>query len=124
MILQNSFYTLSSMTGDSTQINAIIHINPEHNIFQGHFPGQPVVPGVCMVQIVKELAEQATGRKLLLRQGHQIKFLQLLVPEATTAIQVAVKLTSIAENDIAVTAAFQKGEENIFKLSGNFTDRK
>lgn len=124
MILQNSFYTLSSMTADAGQINAQVYINPEHDIFQGHFPGQPVVPGVCMIQIVKELAEQATGRKLLLRQGHQIKFLQLLVPEQATAIQVSVKLNPIAENEISVTAAFQKGEENIFKLSGNFTDRK
>lgn len=120
MILRNSFYTLATQTAAPLQLKAGIHINPEHDIFRGHFPGQPVVPGVCMVQIVKELLEQQTGQKLLLRKGHQLKFLQLLVPAAAEEIEV--NLSWKEENgQYPCTADFKKNGEAVFKLSGLFT---
>ena len=31
-------------------------------IFAGHFPGQPIVPGACLVQIAEDLTSQQLGR--------------------------------------------------------------
>jgi 3-hydroxyacyl-[acyl-carrier-protein] dehydratase len=119
MILLNSFYTISEMTTEEGKLHAIIHINPEHNIFEGHFPGQPVVPGVCMLQIVKELMEQLTDQKLIFSKGNQIKFLQLLVPAKEDAIQVNISWKK-EDNTYPVTVDFKKNNEAIFKLSGLF----
>ena len=33
-----------------------VEIDPTHPIFEGHFPDQPVLPGVCMVQIALTIA--------------------------------------------------------------------
>jgi len=120
MILRNSFYTINTQTGSPLQLKAGIHIDPEHDIFRGHFPGQPVVPGVCMVQIVKELLEQQTGRRLLFRKGHQLKFLQLLVPAAEEEIEVNLAWKE-EDGQYPCTADFKKNGEAIFKLSGLFT---
>ncbi|WP_118951478.1 hotdog family protein [Taibaiella helva] len=102
------------------QLKAGIHIDPEHDIFRGHFPGQPVVPGVCMVQIVKELLEQQTGRRLLFRKGHQLKFLQLLIPAAADEIEVNLAWKE-EDGQYPCTADFKRNGEAIFKLSGLFT---
>jgi 3-hydroxyacyl-[acyl-carrier-protein] dehydratase len=120
MILLNNFYAVAELSYEDNKLHAIINIEPGHEIFNGHFPGQPVVPGVCMVQIVKELAEQVTEKKLILSKGHQIKFLQLLVPAKEDAIQVNITLKE-DENGHAVQADFKKNNEAIFKLSGLFS---
>ena len=46
MILAGDFYTVVSTVNEADKIQAILKINPEHAIFNGHFPGQPVIPGV------------------------------------------------------------------------------
>lgn len=119
MTLLNNFYTLSERTNEGNELHAIIHLQPEHEIFQGHFPNQPVVPGVCMVQIVKEMMEGLVEKKLLFRKSHQIKFLQLLVPAREDAIQVTI-LWQEDEGQYTVNADFKKDNNAVFKLNGIF----
>ena len=38
-----------------------LSINPDHDIFRGHFPGRPVVPGVMTLMMTRKCAEQAKG---------------------------------------------------------------
>ena len=57
MILLNEFYTILQRTPGPGVVKATISINKKHRILEGHFPGLPVVPGVCMLQIVRELME-------------------------------------------------------------------
>ncbi len=118
-MLLNSFYTLTHLALNTNGLQATLQINAGHDIFKGHFPAQPVVPGVCMVQIVKELMEQATGTPLVFRKGHQLKFLQLLVPGAEP---VQVQINWQLENDAYNTQAdFKKEAAAVFKLSGIFS---
>jgi 3-hydroxyacyl-[acyl-carrier-protein] dehydratase len=58
-----------------------LHIRLSHPIFQGHFPGRPVLPGACLVQLVEELAHALAGRKLRLVRAGQIKFIAMIEPE-------------------------------------------
>jgi 3-hydroxyacyl-[acyl-carrier-protein] dehydratase len=68
------------MNEENGRLRAVLRINPGHSIFDGHFPGQPVVPGVCMIQIVKELLMTVTGEEPLLKGGDIFKFLAILDP--------------------------------------------
>jgi len=69
-----------------------ISINPGHEIFRGHFPGNPVLPGACTVQIIKELAEEATGRNILLSEAQSIKYLSFINPEMNRILEVDINL--------------------------------
>lgn len=81
-MLQGSFYTVQDLRlATASTVEATIALNPEHRIFEGHFPGQPVVPGVCMLQIIKECLEQALQAKLTLARAGNIKFLTVLTPQ-------------------------------------------
>ncbi|MBO4648526.1 MAG: hypothetical protein J5806_10265 [Lentisphaeria bacterium] len=42
--------------------------------FEGHFPGNPIVPGVCLIELSRVLAEQAAGHDLLLEEITLCKF--------------------------------------------------
>ena len=66
MLLEN-FYKIIHIKEREDGKQAIeIELNPGHVLYQGHFPGQPVVPGVCTLQIIKESAEQIANQHLQL----------------------------------------------------------
>ena len=45
MLLDNFYTILSSESSDSTIWTIQVKLNPGHPVYQGHFPGHPVVPG-------------------------------------------------------------------------------
>lgn len=49
--------------------------------FAGHFPGQPVVPGVVLIDAAVQIAGQAIGRRLRLRRLAYAKFVQAVVAD-------------------------------------------
>ena len=62
-MLLNDFFTINDKVSSETEIWAELYINATHKIFEGHFPNQPVVPGVCMMQMIKEILEQVIGKE-------------------------------------------------------------
>ena len=66
-------------------------ITPE-GIFKGHFPGNPVMPGVCMIQIIKELTEEATQKNLFLTVSSNIKFMAIINPEKNPDLQLTIDI--------------------------------
>ena len=122
MILAGDFYTIVSSFIEADKIQAILKINPEHEIFRGHFPGQPVVPGVCMMQIVKELLETVTGKSLRLHTGLDIKFLSVIDPGKNNTIHTETNYSVLASGDVNVTAHLFYNEITFFKFKGVFTE--
>ena len=49
--------------------------------FAGHFPGQPVVPGVVLIDAAVQIAAQASGLPLRLRRLASAKFTQVVGPD-------------------------------------------
>lgn len=116
MLQKSDFFAIESMTHNEAGIEALLHINPAHPVFEGHFPGRPVVPGVCMLQLIKEVAETAVNRNLLLKQASQVKYLQVLVPEYRQSVLLHIEW----KQDMAFNATLKEGEQTIMKMSGNF----
>ena len=114
-MLQNSFYTVLRAESSPGNVKALLSINKEHPILKGHFPGQPVVPGVCMMQIIKELTEQQTKNKLNISRADTIKFLSIIDPRLNPEVEA---LVSYIEKDgsFSVTASLMAGEVTFFKL--------
>jgi 3-hydroxyacyl-[acyl-carrier-protein] dehydratase len=116
-MLLNDFYTLLDSQSDQGKINAKISFNKDHKIFAGHFPGHPVVPGVCMMQIVREVMEQSLSKRLNISIGNNLKFLSIIDPEKTTQVEVGVNYSSEG-NDLKVNATLSDGPTTFFKFKG------
>jgi len=54
--------------------------------FKGHFPGKPIVPGVCMVQAVAVLVARALGSRVTIAELLQAKFVSVAEPGANVRI--------------------------------------
>ncbi len=119
-MLMNDFYNIEYMLREPNSFSCKIAFNTQHDIFKGHFPGQAVVPGVCMMEMVKELLEQQTDKNLWLRNAGQVKFLQLITPDVQPTINISWKETGRSMN---VNASFKNDSADLFKLSGNFESK-
>ena len=119
-MLKNDFFYIQSLSDDKEIISAVIEINPFHKIFEGHFPGQPVVPGVCMMQMIKEITETATGRDFFLQKADLVKFLSVIIPQKDSAIQVRIKYTGTENNALNFEATLFKEDTIYLKFKGEF----
>jgi 3-hydroxyacyl-[acyl-carrier-protein] dehydratase len=114
------FYTLQSYEkAENGSFVANISLNKDHDIFKGHFPGNPVTPGVCMMQIVKELAEEFIGEKLFLMSASNVKFMAIINPFETPDLKLQLDITE-NENDVKVKNITSFGETIALKMSVNY----
>ena len=116
---QNDFFTFTYPVTEADIVKADITLDPLHPIFEGHFPGRPVLPGVYMMQMVKEVAEAWINKKIRLVLGQDLKFLSVINPEENTMIQMELKITTEGEK-IRVVAQLLSNAVVFFKFKGAF----
>jgi len=66
---------------------APLRIAQSHPALAGHFPGQPIVPGVVLLDQVLAAAQRWLGRSVRLRTLRQAKFVAPLLPEQESQIE-------------------------------------
>lgn len=80
MILKNELYKIKDKSVTDKGATFDIELNDAHFIYQAHFPGEPITPGVCMIQIAKELLEETVDCSLQIVKVKNVKFLSVLTP--------------------------------------------
>ena len=120
-MLLNDFFTIMDTESSASEIWVELLINADHKIFEGHFPNQPVVPGVCMMQMVKEILEQVLGKKTNLVKAADMKFLAVINPQVNNLIHTSIRYSIFENGRINITASLFKDELVHFKFKGEFT---
>lgn len=62
-------------------------ISSDHPSLPGHFPGNPVVPGVVLLDHVLDAVEAAHGAPLRHLRLPQVKFMQPLLPGQVASVE-------------------------------------
>lgn len=119
-MLSGDFFYITSLEQLDGKVNALLEINAAHRIFEGHFPGQPVVPGVCMMQMVKEVLEEALGKATRLISADNLKFLSIIDPLQNNMINVELKYDISGDGQIKVAASLLNDAVTYYKMSGVF----
>ena len=102
MLLQD-FYTIQSIVkNDDHNYVVVIFTNENHEVFKGHFPGNPIMPGVCMMQIIKELTEQLTNTTLVMQSLSNVKFMALINPFVTPELRLELNITTTEDDLVKV----------------------
>ena len=73
-------FILNSIDGTENGFTAHLRCNPEHLIYQAHFPGNPITPGACLLQTASELLQRKQDRPLFLKTSKNVKYLSVLIP--------------------------------------------
>ena len=108
---KKEIFLINSLDADGEKFVAKLSLDATNRIFDGHFPGAPVTPGVIQLQMVKKVTEQHLQRDLKVKAIRSCKFLEILNPEITPllAIEFAIK-----EGEVIEVNATGKWEESTF----------
>lgn len=93
-MLIEGLYKVIEISHKESEINAKIKLDSSHDIFKGHFPGNPIMPGVCMMQVIKELTEEVLKVELILQTSTNIKFMAKINPELNPDLKLKINLTN------------------------------
>jgi 3-hydroxyacyl-[acyl-carrier-protein] dehydratase len=114
-MLLNDFYTYVDVSRNENQFSCKVIFNEAHDIFKENT--QAVVPGVCMMEMVKELLQQTLGMSLWLRNAVKVKFLQFITSDVQPVIDIR---WNEQEAGYTVDACVRYGDDFCFELGGNF----
>lgn len=92
--LQNDYYTIDRRVTEGDETVFSITLLPDYCAYAGHFPGNPVSPGVCNIQMIKECAEQLAGTCLFLGYISQCKLSAVITPQTTPHLQIRMQLVA------------------------------
>lgn len=118
MKLLDSLFSISQRRCEASgDIVYDVSLDPEHFIYKAHFPGEPITPGVCIMQMVIELLEDASGERLELDTAKNVKFLQVIQPQQTPRLNCTITRI-LKENDtVSARARLSDGDAVFAGLS-------
>lgn len=121
MILTGEFFTMHALEKGDGMVKAALLWNAEHPIFQGHFPGQPVVPGVCMIQLIQETLEQALDKEVVLVSSSQVKFLHVIDPRQFPSTDLLLQYSVNENGTYQVSSTLMKETTSFMKMNAVFS---
>lgn len=115
-MLLNDFYKLKEQTESNGDWSFKVELNPNHAIYTGHFPNQPIVPGVCNLQIIRECSELVLKQKVRIVNISSCKYLTVVDPTKNKDldIQLSLKASEAGEYMLQALGAFE--ETDFIKL--------
>lgn len=108
MKLKNNLYKIISKEEVNSIFNYTVELNPSCVIYQAHFPGEPITPGVCIVQIGKEVIEDlllepsSASRRLEIIKAKNIKFLSVISPNETPILTYQVRKLGFSDDKMTI----------------------
>ena len=120
-MLLNSLYTIESLNKEGQKISAELFIDQAHEIFSGHFPSQPVLPGVCLLEMVKDIIKETYGHSYNMTKSNNIKYLSIVDPTQNSKLRFELKVEEIENSLNTTVTSYLENDEANFKLKANFT---
>lgn len=115
MLLEN-FYTIKNKTFENDGWLVEVILNAFHPIYNGHFPDMPVVPGVCSLQLIKEIVSEIQETELRYEDISACKFLRAINPRENNILYLSFSLKDLPNDKYALQALMQNNENSVLKI--------
>jgi len=121
-MLKDSFYKIIKISEISdTEISSEIKLNPNHEIYKGHFPNNPIVPGVVSVQIINEILSEHLENEFMISNAKSIKFTSIINPNINTTLIINIKYSFTEQTSYKINAKIFFKETVFLKFRGIFS---
>ena len=110
------FYRILGKSCHGTHATYDILLPTACEVYKGHFPNEPVVPGVCSIQMLHELAEDCIADKLNITGIKQCRFIGLLCPSDDNILHVDIDFTDLSTIPVTMRAVVRSDNSVFIKL--------
>ncbi len=113
-MLEN-YYNVESVARNDGEAVYTVSLNPDCEVYRGHFPGNPVSPGVCNIRMIQECARKECllssvaggpgSGNLYIEEIRQCRFTSLVSPLTHPRLDVHVSLEDLGARRFGLTAS-------------------
>lgn len=120
MLLENNYYKINSVDKREECLNAIFHLSilPDCVVYDGHFPGNPVCPGVCNIEMIRECAALLCGHDLRIRTIKQCRLVSVASPLICPEVDITINVSILDKNRFMVVANISDAERTYLDYKG------
>jgi len=126
-MLKDTFFTiLERLPVENTldvpqQFSAFtVVLDPSHPLYEGHFPGNPVVPGVCQIEMIRELLGICLDHEMRILNAISIKYLAMISPKENPQLRVDLNILEKTPGITQVIATITNNSLVFLKFKGLF----
>ena len=109
-------------TGNPSEIEAFAHVPPASPWFSGHFPGEPILPGIALIYMVEQAIIRHTerrGEQINLSALRRVRFTQPVKPGENLSLNI-----SREELDKEILFSFKVANKENIVCSGSVIAEK
>ncbi|MDR2773749.1 MAG: glycosyltransferase [Tannerella sp.] len=114
-MLKDDFFTIKETADAETGRTYRVTLNALHPVFPAHFFGNPIVPGACIAQMIKELASDYLSTPFFISAIKNMKFLKIISPLENPEISVHITCTAQENENIFISSVINDGDSVFFK---------
>lgn len=103
---------------DGIQASVCIHAN--HPILQGHFPAQPIFPGVCSMDMVLSIWNLHSSRENKISKILRMKFIQPITIQYFDTL--TVRIHAIVKQETHLKAEIQNEKITFFTMEAELVE--
>lgn len=122
MLLKDKFFSVlheEKITANDAAY--LCELKADCDVYRGHFPGKPVSPGVCNIEMIRECAEMLVGEDLKIDTIKQCRLTAVASPTVCPKVDVKVSVARIEGTDnYNVVASISDQERTYMELKGMF----
>jgi len=104
---------------NTTKLSASVAIGKDDRWFSGHFPENPILPGIAQVKLVVDLISRCTSTKLQVTKLSRVKFRKIITPGELLDIRV-----NCVKTDEQYTFRMSSGNDDVCSGKVFFTPLK
>jgi 3-hydroxyacyl-[acyl-carrier-protein] dehydratase len=119
----NTFFSIETIETEGDLLPKFkIRLDADHPIFKGHFPGQPVLPGVMILKIITSCVSLSQKKNLLISKVKQCKFLNFVDPIINPELFLDIEIYG-TDSPLDVKAVLRSNEVVFSKVSISLTEQ-
>jgi 3-hydroxyacyl-[acyl-carrier-protein] dehydratase len=109
-------YRIDTLSYQDAKATGEIHLDTKHDIFKGHFPQQPILPGVCQMEIVSDIVSKVLQSKIVFFKSKSLKYTQMVDPSNTPVLSFEIEI-KVVESEVVAIGKLFKEEAVFFKFN-------
>ncbi len=116
-MFKDDLFSILAESQTEGQADFTIRLNANHPIYTGHFPEDPITPGVCIVQMAIDLFSHITQHNCHLVKAKNVKFLQIIRPGEHPEVHYHLSWEPGEASDYVVKVVVTSEETTFSKMS-------
>ena len=119
----DDYFYIQQCTPYSPQKGIVrVRFNPDSRVYKGHFPGTPVSPGVCNIEVIRQCAEALHGRKLRILYIKQCRLTTMMSPFSHPNADVSIDMQEKESGVYRLSASIGEGDMTYLTLKADVSD--